>query len=79
MLKAEEKQLGALTEEEFKKLPKPEEVIKIAKGPVLKSSQSKMTVLQKLASHKCSSSRQQINPLVLISHPGSGLEQVVPY
>ena len=72
MLKAQEKQLDALTEEEFKKLPNPEDVIKIAKGPVARSK-SRMTVLQKLSNilhnNKCSrqiSTQKEI--LVLIRH-----------
>ena len=50
MLKADEKQRNQLTDEEFKKLPKPEEVIKIAHGPVIpKKKEVKLTVLQKFS------------------------------
>ena len=49
MLKADEKQRNQLTDEEFKKLPIPEEVIKIAHGPVVtKNPEIKLTVLQKM-------------------------------
>mgnify|MGYP001233408538 CR=1 FL=1 len=50
MLKADEKQRNQLTDEEFKKLPIPEEVIKIAHGPVVtKNPEIKLTVLQKFS------------------------------
>ena len=45
-----EKQRNELTDEEFKKLPIPEEVIKIAHGPVVtKNPEIKLTVLQKFS------------------------------
>ena len=63
ILKAEQNQLKALTPEEFKKLPKPNEVIKIAHGPVVtKKNEIKLTVLQKfsqlLKTYQCSGQLQ---------------------
>ena len=62
-MKADEKQRNKLTDEEFKKLPKPNEVIKIAHGPVVtKKNEIKLTVLQKfsqlLKTYQCSGQLQ---------------------
>ena len=63
MMKADEKQRNKLTDEEFEKLPKPNEVIKIAHGPVVtKKNEIKLTVLQKfsqlLKTYQCSGQLQ---------------------
>lgn len=82
MLKADEKQRNQLTDEEFKKLPIPEEVIKIAHGPVVtKNPEIKLTVLQKfsqlLKTWECSGQLPAIKEtLLLIGRKGSGLDQV---
>ena len=50
MMKADEKQRNQLTDEEFKKLPIPEEVIKIAHGPLsTRKHEVKLTVLEKFS------------------------------
>merc|ERR1712156_1111968 len=80
MLKADEKQRNQLTDEEFKKLPKPEEVIKIAHGPVIpKKEEVKLTVLQKfsqlLKTWQCSGQLPVTKEMLLIiGRQGSGLD-----
>ena len=73
------KVLETKVKEELKKLPKPKDIIKAAQGPVKKKKASKMTVLERfsllLDSMKCSSQVPTKNLLVLVGHPGSGLDK----
>ena len=81
MLKAEEKQRNQLTEEEFNKLPIPEEIIKIAKGPVPKQV-SKMNFMQKfeflLKNMHCSKMKKDSSVskdiIILLGRDGSGID-----
>lgn len=65
--------------EQLEKLPKPKDIIKAAIGPVKKKKAAKMTVLERfsllLESLKCSSQVPNKNLLILVGHPGSGLDK----
>ena len=82
MVKADQNQLNALTPEEFKKLPKPEEILKIAKGPLQPSDfEAKQKIVENLKNQlnlfDCRMQEKfQDSTEILIGVPHSGLIQM---
>ena len=82
MVKADQIQLNALTPEEFKKLPKPAEIIKIAKGPLKPSDfEAKQKIVENLKNQlklfDCQMQDEiQDSTAILIGVPLSGLIQM---
>ena len=82
MVKADQNQLNALTPEEFKKLPKPEEILKIAKGPLQPSDfEAKLKIVENLKNQlnlfDCRMQEKfQDSTEILIGVPHSGLIQM---
>ncbi len=85
MIKADQEQRDQLSPEDFLKLPKPDEVIKIAKGPLqAKETIVHETVLEKLTTklkkQACSNGKTSNHDLLAITgHPGSGLSEFLSW
>lgn len=79
MMKAEKDQRDKLTQEEFKKLPKPEDIIQVAKGH-LDQTNSSLSILERFLSNlknqQCS--RQEFEQKILIMGR-SGLDLFLPW
>ena len=82
ILKAEQNQLKALTPEEFKKLPKPAEILKIAKGPLKQNNlETKQKIIDNLKNQlnlfDCQKPEKVTSNLqILLGLPNSGLLQI---
>ena len=65
----------------LKKLPKPKDIIKVAKGPLVKKK-SKMPIMDRITllldSMKCSKQDHNRDLLLVLGRPESGLEQFLP-